>query len=128
VRKLLLSAVVLLAAAGCRTGLGEACDADSPCPEGLVCNVPAHPEGSVDNPQGICDYAPRKEGEVCSLGEECERALTCSNHFAPGTRYGTCVPRREAGEACFLDRDCKKGVCLGASGTALDGVCGEEES
>ncbi len=124
-RTRLLTAVLGLAlgAAGCRTGLGEACDAQAPCPEGLVCSVPTHPEGSVEDPQGVCDYAQRKEGEVCSLAAECERAFTCSNHFNPGTRYGTCVPRRATGEACFQDRDCLVGKCDGASGEALDGTC-----
>ena len=122
-RKLLLAAVLVLGATGCRTGLGEACDADAPCPEGLVCNVPSHPEGSVEDPQGVCDYAQRKEGEVCSAAAECERAFTCSNHFNPGTRYGTCVPRRATGEACFADRDCLVGKCDGASGEAVDGTC-----
>jgi hypothetical protein len=112
---------VLLGAVGCHSGLGEVCDAQSPCPEGLVCSVPPPPKGGVENPKGVCDYPPRAQGEPCSQAAECEAALTCSNHFSPNTRYGQCVPRRAPGEACFQDRDCLT-KCEGASGDAF-GTC-----
>jgi hypothetical protein len=122
VRKALLWAG-LLGALGCHSGLGEPCDAGTPCPEGLVCSYPPQPREPVEDPKGGCDYPPRAEGEPCSLAAECAHSLTCSNHFAPGTRYGRCVPQRDAGEACFQDRDCTSGRCEGESGTALDGTC-----
>jgi hypothetical protein len=54
---------------------------------------------------------------------ECERELTCSNHFTPQDRYGSCVQRRGDGEPCFTDRDCVSERCTGASERALDGTC-----
>ncbi len=122
-KKWLSWAAVLGVLVGCHSGVGERCDAQSPCPEGLECSVPPLPKGGVENPQGVCDYPPRAEGEPCSQAAECQSALTCSNHFESGARYGRCVPRRGAGEACFQDRDCASGDCAGASGTALDGTC-----
>lgn len=98
-------------------GLGNPCDADTTCPSGLTCNFPP---GAT---RGVCDYPLRAEGEPCTQAAECEQALTCSNHFTPNNRYGTCVATREDGAACFADRDCQSGFCVGASGTALDGVC-----
>lgn len=120
-RMMLLCAVVL--GAGCASGLGEPCDARETCPDGLVCSFPKGDDGPA--PRGICDYPLRAEGEACTVAAECEKSLTCSNHFTPGDRYGTCVKPRADGEACFTDRDCESGTCVGASGTALDGACGE---
>jgi hypothetical protein len=54
---------------------------------------------------------------------ECERELTCSNHFTPQDRYGSCVQRRGDGEPCFTDRDCVSERCTGASERALDSTC-----
>ena len=110
-------APVLLLATACAVGLGDPCSAQAPCPQGLVCNFP--PAAS----SGVCDYPLRVEGEPCTRAAECEAAFTCSNHFTPGDRYGTCVPKREDGAPCFADRDCQSGNCAGESGTALDGVC-----
>lgn len=120
-RKVLLWAV-LLGAVGCHSGLGNMCDAQSPCPEGLVCSVPPLPKGGLEAPKGVCDYPLKAEGEPCSQAAECDAPLTCSTHFEPNTRYGQCVPRRGSGEACFQDRDCLT-KCEGGSGTALDGTC-----
>lgn len=112
-------------AAGCSVGLGEPCDAGTACPEGLVCSFPREEEGPA--PRGVCDYPLRGEGEECTVAAECERSLTCSNHFTPGDRYGACVKKRAVGEACFVDRDCESGACEGGSGSALDGVCAAED-
>ncbi|WP_257450146.1 P2X purinoceptor [Archangium lipolyticum] len=121
-RKGLLWAV-MLGALGCHSGLGTACDAETTCPEGLVCSFPPPPKEGGEGLKGLCDYPPRGLDEPCSQAAECETALTCSNHFEPNTRYGRCVPRRASGEACFQDRDCATGRCEGASGSALDGTC-----
>lgn len=118
-RMMWLCAAVL--AAGCSSGLGEPCDARTACPEDLVCSFPSGDDGPT--PRGVCDYPLRGEGEACTLAAECEKALTCSSHFTPGDRYGTCVKPRAEGDACFTDRDCESGTCAGASGTALDGAC-----
>ncbi|MBI3182891.1 MAG: hypothetical protein HYZ28_12205 [Myxococcales bacterium] len=122
-----MRAVVLAAliAGGCTSGLGEPCDEEVPCPEGLLCRVPPN-DGGLAMPAGVCDYPSKKEGERCSAGADCESQLTCSNHFAPGTRYGVCVQKLEDGAACFADRDCKGGRCLGKSGTVVDGSCGRK--
>ena len=114
-----LSWAVVLAVVGCHSGLGDVCDEGTPCPEGLVCSIP---RGNAEQPKGICDYPLKAQGAPCSQAAECEAALTCSTHFSPNTRYGQCVPKRGAGEACFQDRDCQ-GRCEGESGTALDGTC-----
>jgi hypothetical protein len=108
-------------AAGCASGLGEPCDARTACPEDLACSFPTGKDGPAQ--RGICDYPLRGEGAACTVAAECEKALTCSNHFTPGDRYGTCVKKRAEGEACFADRDCESGTCAGASGKALDGAC-----
>jgi len=108
-------------AAGCASGLGEPCDAQTACREDLACSFPTGKDGPA--PRGICDYPLRGEGAACTVAAECEKALTCSNHFTPGDRYGTCVKTRAEGEACFADRDCESGTCAGASGKALDGAC-----
>lgn len=113
---------VVLGMLGCHSGLGEQCDAQTPCPEGLVCSVPPLPKGGLEDPKGVCDYPLKAESEPCSQAAECEARLTCSTHFEANTRYGQCVPRRGPGEACFQDRDCLT-KCQGASGTALDGTC-----
>ncbi len=117
-----LCAVVL--AAGCSSGLGEPCDAQKACPDDLMCSFPRGEDGPAL--QGVCDYALRGEGEACTVAAECAQALTCSSHFTPGDRYGTCVKKRAEGEACFDDRDCESGTCEGASGDALDGACAAE--
>jgi hypothetical protein len=112
------AAVLLVALLGaCSPGLGERCSADEPCPQGLVCTFP--PAAT----SGVCDYAVHGLGESCTRAAECESALTCSTHFQPGSRYGTCVPRAAAGAPCFMGRDCQSGTCDGSSGSAADGVC-----
>lgn len=118
-----LLSVAVLGAVSCASSLGAPCSEQAPCPQGLVCRVPPLPDEGLENPGGICDYPARREGEPCSQAAECEEALTCSNHFTDNTRYGQCVPRRGAGEACFQDRDCASGQCQGESGTALEGSC-----
>lgn len=107
---------------GCSVGLAERCSADAPCPAGLLCRIPPN-DGGTPDASGVCDHPYRAEGEPCSGAGECEPQLTCSNHFAPGTRYGRCTPKREDGAACFAHRDCVSGRCAGASGTELDGTC-----
>jgi hypothetical protein len=107
--------------AGCSTGLGELCDATHACPKELICRVP--PNDGGEPASGICDHPHRTLGEQCSAAAECEPALTCSNHFAPGSRYGECTAKRVDGESCFADRDCESGNCEGASGSQLDGTC-----
>lgn len=118
--KALLGAALL--AAGCASGLGDVCDASTPCPDDFVCSFPDE-EAAL----GVCDYPLRAEGEECTVAAECGRSLTCSNHFTPGDRYGTCVQQRADGERCFVDRDCAGGTCEGASGSALDGTCVTED-
>jgi len=116
-----LGLLLLGAGAGCAVGLGEPCDADTPCPDELVCAFPQ--AGGTNAARGVCDYPLKKAGEPCTVVAECESTLTCSNHFTPQDRYGTCVAPRQNGEACFVARDCVSGRCEGASGTALDGTC-----
>ncbi|MFY0562530.1 hypothetical protein ACN28E_01700 [Archangium lansingense] len=118
--------VVMLGAVGCNEGVGDRCDADTACPEGLACSFPPPPRsGPVEDPQGVCDYPLKAEGEPCSQAAECQTALTCSNHFTPNTRYGQCVPKHGLGEACFQDRDCAAGTCEGADENGLGGTCAE---
>ncbi|MCI0572616.1 MAG: hypothetical protein L0Y66_17830 [Myxococcaceae bacterium] len=118
---LVLVAAMALTLAGCAAGLGEPCSAEVSCPEGLHCSFP-EVEGAPAA-TGVCDYALRQEGEACTVANECEESLTCSNHFTPGVRYGTCTPRLVDGSACSADRDCLSGHCEGTSGEAADGVC-----
>lgn len=123
--RLLVGAGLLAALVGCGNALGDRCEADGDCGDTLVCSRP-----SVDGEpaaSGVCDYPLRAENEACTVAGECAKALTCSNHFTPGERYGTCVPKRAEGEACFADRDCESGSCADASGTALDGTCAPQE-
>jgi hypothetical protein len=122
-RRMTMLLCTVMLGAGCASGLGEPCDAGNACPDALVCSFPNGEDGPA--PRGICDYPPRAEGEACTVAADCEKSLTCSSHFTPGDRYGTCVKPRPDGEACFMDRDCQSGTCVDASGTALDGVCGE---
>lgn len=117
----LLSALVLLLGGGCAVGLAQDCSADVACPEGLVCTYPT--VGGSPAAQGLCDYPLRAEGEPCTSAAECEATLTCSNHFTPNDRYGTCTPKRALGEACLVNRDCQTNTCSGATGQAADGVC-----
>lgn len=98
-----------LALVACSNGVGDRCALNQPCPEDLVCS---HPPG--DAGVGVCDYPPRQYGEPCSSADECAPELTCSNHFTPGIRHGTCVHRRQDGEVCFVDRDCVSGRCRDA--------------
>ena len=112
--RLLICAVMLLS--GCAVGIGDECSADGDCNHGLVCS---RPTGST---LGVCDYPLKAVGEPCTVAAECEAALTCSNHFTPNQRYGTCVAPRGAGEGCLQDRDCTSGTCDGPSSAAL-GTC-----
>ena len=123
VRTWLLGAV-LLGAVGCGAGVGARCDADTACPEGLVCSFPPPPRsGPVEDPQGVCDYPLRAEGEPCSQAIECQTELTCSTHFEPNTRYGRCVRKHGLGEVCFQARDCAVGTCQGVDEDGLGGIC-----
>jgi len=116
------SLVLLLGGtSGCALGLGEPCEVSTDCPEKLICAIPRGEGG--DTTRGVCDYPLKQENERCTVASDCERSLTCSNHFTPGERYGTCVVRKQNGAPCFMDRDCVSGNCAGASGTALDGTC-----
>lgn len=101
---------------GCPVGLGERCAASDECLGGLTCRLV-----DADGP-GLCDYPLREEGEPCTTDRECEDSLTCSNHFTANQRYGSCVQKRPAAEACFVNRDCQSGVCQGATAEAL-GAC-----
>jgi hypothetical protein len=116
-----IAAAAALLWLGCSSGLGEPCGEASPCPNRLMCATPPSDGGAAA--QGVCDYPRGEEGDPCTAAAECESAFTCSNHFAPGSRYGTCTAKRLAGEACFADRDCTSGKCTGATGTTLDGTC-----
>jgi len=107
---------LVLGLCGCPVGLGEPCQEAAECRQGLVCRTV-----EAGGP-GLCDYPLRTGGEACTTDRECEGALTCSNHFTANQRYGQCVPRLEAGQACFVARDCLSGVCDGATAEAL-GVC-----
>lgn len=120
-RALLGTGAVLAIGAACAVGIGEPCG-DRACPAGLVCSRPSLPDGGTAT-LGVCDYPLRAEGEPCLAANQCEAALTCSVHFEPGGHYGTCVPRRAAGEACFQSRDCASNRCTGASTQAADGTC-----
>ncbi|HLL54128.1 MAG TPA: hypothetical protein VK447_11300 [Myxococcaceae bacterium] len=105
----------------CAVGIGQPCSQERACPRGLVCSFPT--VGGAPAANGVCDYPLRPEGEPCTVAAECETALTCSNHFEPGGRYGVCTPKRAGGEACFVNRDCTSNRCTGASGTEVDGTC-----
>lgn len=61
------------------------------------------------------------EGSVCAPGDEvpCDLGLTCDGGTA------RCVPRKPAGAACELDRDCESGTCEpGAGGATCAASCG----
>ncbi len=73
---------------------------------------------------GVCDYPLKSEGKPCTMAAECETQLTCSNHFTPNNRYGTCVQKLPSGSACFQNRDCQSNRCTGADGSSLSGTCG----
>lgn len=112
-----------LGGAGCAVGIGQTCNATTPCASELVCSYPLGSDGgSLAN--GVCDYPLRSEGKPCTVAAECEDALTCSNHFTPNNRYGTCVPKRANGSPCFQNRDCQSNRCNGADGVSLSGTCG----
>ena len=113
--------LLTLALPGCARGLGEACSAADACPEDLVCTFPQ--VGGAPAAQGICDYPLEPQGAACTTAAECEAALVCSNHFTPDDRYGTCVPRRAAGEACGVNRDCASNRCQGGTAGTLTGLC-----
>lgn len=102
------AAVALLS---CSNGVGDVCADNQPCVPALRCVFP-----TADAQLGVCDYPPRQFGERCSRGEECADDLTCSSHFTPSERYGTCIHRLEAGAGCVQDRDCLGGACS-------DGLC-----
>lgn len=108
--------------AACAVGLGQPCDAATPCPAGLTCAALGTADGGT-SAQGLCDYPLRLEGEPCTRAAECDAALTCSVHLTPGTRDGRCTPRLPNGSACFTDRDCQSHRCQGSAGTAPGGTC-----
>ncbi len=114
---LILLSLVPLA---CSNGVGELCATNRPCVEALRCVYP-----SEEATTGICDYPLREFGDRCQLAAECEEELTCSSHFTLGDRYGTCIHRREEGEPCTVDRDCRDGRCVPPPEGALLGMCGQ---
>lgn len=114
---------IWLGGAGCAAGIGQICNATTACPSELVCSYPVGSDGGT-LANGVCDYPLKSEGQPCTVAAECDNALTCSNHFSPNTRYGTCVPRRGTGSPCFQSRDCQSNRCNGADGVSLSGVCG----
>ena len=64
-RWVLVVGALLALSAGCKQGVGEACQSRAACEEGLSCV------------QGAC--APAKgEGEACASSAECQRALRCA--------------------------------------------------
>jgi hypothetical protein len=120
-----LAGACLLAAfclSGCSMGIGQTCNASTPCPSDLVCSYPPVDGGTAAN--GVCDYPLKAEGKPCTVAAECDSSLTCSNHFTPNNRYGKCVPKLAAGAACFRNRDCQSNRCNGADGVSLSGTCG----
>ena len=117
-RLLIACACACACAAACSTGLGDRCAPNQPGPEALECREPFADAGA-----GVCDYPFKAFGDPCSRAEECAPELTCSNHFTPGERWGTCVHRLPDSARCFADRDCASGTCVGRSGFAVDGTC-----
>lgn len=104
-----LLAFVLLLFGGCAEGPGQLCGTHRPCERPLTCRFP-----SPGAEQGVCDYEPLGFGERCEGAEACADELTCSSHFTPGERYGTCIFRRQAGEPCTVGRDCVSKTCDGS--------------
>lgn len=118
IARVVVIAAGALALLSCANGVGERCADNAPCPPSLRCS-----KVSADAESGVCDYPPRTFGEACSRADECEETLTCSSHFTPGERYGTCVHLRADGQPCYVNRDCQSGVCEGATPEAVTGTC-----
>jgi hypothetical protein len=118
----LLILALALAGSGCAVGIGQTCNPSTACPSDLVCSYPRGADGGT-LANGVCDYALKPEGMPCTVAAECDTTLTCSNHFTPNNRYGTCAPKLPSGGACFQNRDCQSNRCDGADGTTLSGIC-----
>lgn len=105
-------------AAACTNGVGEPCAENRPCAASLEC-VYAQDAGAV----GLCDYPLGDLGARCETAASCGPGLTCSSHFTPGERYGSCVHQRGAGELCTVDRDCVSGRCEPGLTAGAPGRC-----
>ena len=94
--------------------LGESCQAESECREGLSC---------ID---GTCDAkSDGKKGADCSISKECGKGLYCEP--TAGKLKGKCTAAGDGdvGDPCGSMADCKKGLTCKAEG--LGGVCAETE-
>lgn len=103
----------------CTNGVGEPCAPNRPCAPSLECVTAGETEEA-----GVCDYPLGAFGARCESAASCAAELTCSSHFTPGERYGTCIHRQEVGAPCVVDRDCESGRCEAAPSGGASGVCG----
>ena len=110
--------LLVLGVSGCTNGVGELCASNRPCPPSLECV-----RAGDTSDTGICDYPLAGFGARCELASQCEPGLTCSSHFTPGERYGTCVHQRDVGEPCAVDRDCLSGRCDSSLTPGAQGRC-----
>jgi pimeloyl-ACP methyl ester carboxylesterase len=87
--------------------LGEACDSDTPCRQGLLCQ------------DDVCAATgDRTEGGTCIITPECGEGLVCG-------ALGLCTPEggAEQGQPCAVTEDCKRGLYCDYIG--LLGLCAQ---
>ncbi|MCA9554421.1 MAG: hypothetical protein KC933_30585 [Myxococcales bacterium] len=114
--------------------VGQACTAEAPCPDGLVCasqpggkSTCLFPDGGacVSNAackSGFCDG----EVAVCArppVHTPCEGASQCFPGQACVDLGGSKLCVWQTGEACGTDLECQDGFCKEAVCVAYDGTC-----
>lgn len=133
-----LSAMLLLALAGCPGGsgeIGDGCDQRSDCNSQLQCiagscepkcqRAPECGDGYSCDGDGICHIANGEAGDKCESEVDCAPGLSCQIDGTAtdndGRLLASCTaqnPAHPAGWPCDVDGDCRNGTC--ALGRCVD--------
>jgi hypothetical protein len=124
VRGATVAAAIAIALCAACSDLGESCRQDADCGGDLVCHLAILDDGSVGT-DGVCGYPLRARGDVCSVSEECDKDLFCSNDLPSDSvqRFGRCVDVQAEGAPCSRDENCAAGLSCAVPDGAETGTC-----
>ncbi len=99
------------------SGEGGACDVG--CASGLFCNPRTRTCSRVPGAGEPCEFfcgmglscIDKQCAAPPSLGDSCELTLSCGGTAVCDLQTLRCIPRREPGEPCSRDSDCRLGLC-----------------
>jgi hypothetical protein len=126
-----LAATVAACGSG-SAGLGDNCDGNGDCGDGLQCishvcvakcqRAPECGDGFSCDASGYCRVAAGQPGDTCVSEVDCTAGLSCQiDGLVDGNLHASCATENAGGPAgatCAMDDDCRDGTC--ALGRCVD--------